>query len=92
MTPEHLSAILAAAEAKKDDKGWSKAKEGRLLTLYIANNGVSLSVARIQTVRLEGKLVHARSVKDETFILCLDDIFAGAVEAPVASGRKAGFV
>jgi hypothetical protein len=93
MSPDHLSALLAAAEAKKDEKGWSKTKEGRLLTLYVAANGASLSVSKVQALRVEGMLVHAKTVKEELFILALETVYAGAVEAPAsAGGRKAGFV
>jgi hypothetical protein len=92
MTQEHLAALLAAAEAKKDDKGWAKAKTGRLVTLYAAYNGASLTVGRIEALRSDGALVHARTVKDEVYVLQLADVFAGAVEAPPQSSRKAGFV
>ena len=38
MTEEHLTALLSAAEAKKDDKGWVAAADGRLF-LGDDNNG-----------------------------------------------------
>ncbi len=45
MTEEHLSALLSAAEAKKDDKGWVGAADGRLFTFYVAYGGAGLTVS-----------------------------------------------
>jgi hypothetical protein len=93
MTDEHLSALLALCEAgKKDKEGWFHLPEGRHLTLYGAFNGASLNVSRIADVRRDGELVAVRTVKGETFLLALADLFAGAVEASPAQSRKAGFV
>jgi len=92
MTEEHLSALLAVADAKKDSDGWLTPPEGRQLTLYVAANGASLTVNRIEALRVEGGLVKAKTVKSELFVLALADLFAGAVDAPVNTTRKAGFV
>jgi hypothetical protein len=92
MTEQHFSALLMASEAKKASDGWLKLPEGRHLTLYVAFNGASLTVSRIEAVRAEGGLVRARTVKGEVFVLALSDVFAGAADAPAAGGRKAGFV
>jgi len=91
MTEEHLAALLTAAEAKKDSSGWSKPAEGRLVSLHVASNGASLSVGRIEALKVEKGLVTARSVKGELYVLALADVFAGAVEAPPSEGRRAGF-
>ena len=93
MTEEHLTALLNAAEAKKDDKGYFAPPEGKLLTLYVASGSSTLSVSRIEAVRHEQGLVHARTKKGELFVLALQDIYAGAVEETQGgSTRKAGFV
>jgi hypothetical protein len=93
MTEEHLSSLLAVAEAgKKDKDGWLALPEGRHITFYCAYNGASLSVSRVSHLSREGELISARTVKGETFVLALSDIFAGAVEAPAGTSRKAGFV
>ena len=91
MTEEHLAALLAAVEAKKNDKGWSVASEGRSLTLYAAYNGASLSVGRVEAVRSEQKLLYARTKKGEIYILALADVYAGAAEESPTVARKAGF-
>ncbi|HEX3773033.1 MAG TPA: hypothetical protein VHV51_01145 [Polyangiaceae bacterium] len=91
MTEEHLTALLNAAEAKKDDKGWVSAADGRLFTLYIAYSGAGLTVSRIEAVRIEGKLLHARTNRGELYLLALGDVYAGALEGPAATSRKAGF-
>ena len=91
MTEEHLTALLNAAEAKKDDKGWVGAADGRLFTLYVAFNGAGLTVSRVEAVRIEGKLLHARTNRGELYLLSLSEVYAGAIEGPTANSRKAGF-
>ena len=92
MNQDHLSALLAAAGAKKDSEGWIKAPDGHHLTLHAAFNGVGRAVNRVVAVRVEGPLLHARTAKGDLYIVALSDVFAGAVEGATASGRKAGFV
>lgn len=92
MTLEHWAALLEASGAKKDERGFLTPPEGKLLTLYVASGSATLSVQRIEAVRHDHGLVHARTKKGELFVLALQDIFAGAVEETQGSGRKAGFV
>ncbi len=92
MTDDHLSALIAAAEAKKEKDGFYSLPEGRHLTLYAAFNGANLNVSRVSSLKRDGELVLVRTTKGETFILALADLFAGSVEAPSTSTRKAGFV
>ncbi|HET9955431.1 MAG TPA: hypothetical protein VFQ61_13040 [Polyangiaceae bacterium] len=91
MTEEHLSALLSAAEAKKNDQGFLQPSEGRTITLYMASGGASLQVSKIEALRTERDLVHARTTKGELFVLALVDVFAGSVDGPSSGGRKAGF-
>jgi hypothetical protein len=92
MTEEHLSALLGAAEAKKDGEGWMRPPEGRNITLYVSSNGASMTVGKVEALRVAGQLLRARTVRGEEFVLALEDVFAGAVDAPATAGRKAGFV
>ena len=93
MTLEHWAALMEASGAKKDDKGYLAPPEGKLLTLYLSSGSSTLSVQRIEAVRQEQGLVHARTKKGELFVLALADLFAGAVEETQGSSqRKAGFV
>ncbi len=92
MTQEHWAALIEASGAKKDDKGYFTPPEGKLLTLYVSSGSATLSVQRIEAVRHEQGLVYARTKKGETFVLALQDVFAGAVEESQGSSRKAGFV
>ena len=91
MTVDHLNAIIKAAEARKDDKGWFATQEGRHVTLYVASGGSSLTVSRIEALRVDGALVLARTVRGEEYLLALEDVFAGAVEPQAQGGRRAGF-
>lgn len=92
MTDDHLGALLTVAEGKKEKDGWFTLPEGRHITLYVAFNGASLSVSKITHVKRDGGLLVARTVKEESFLLAIADVYAGSVEAPASSGRKAGFV
>ena len=92
MTLEHWAALIEASGAKKDDKGYLATPEGKLLTLYVSSGNSTLSVQRIEALREDKGLVHARTKKGETFVLALQDVFAGAVEETQNSSRKAGFV
>ena len=92
MTNQHLAELLAAAEAEEDDDGWACAGQGRLITLHAASGGASLTVSRIEALRVDGGLVKARTVRGEMYLLALADVFAGAVETSASSARRAGFV
>ena len=92
MTEEHLASLLSSAKAKKDDEGWHVPGEGRHLTLYVSANGASLNIGRVEALRTDKSLLHARTVKGELYVLALEDVFAAAIEATAAGGRKAGFV
>jgi hypothetical protein len=92
MTPEHLTALLGAAEAKKNDDGWVTLPEGRGLTLYVGSNGATLTVGRVQRLKLDGALVHARTNKGEHFVVALADAYAGSIDAASNTQKKAGFV
>lgn len=92
MTQEHWAALVEASGAKKDNEGFLTPPEGKLLTLYVSSGSATLSVQRIEAVRHEAGLIHARTKKGELFVLALEDVFAGAVEETQGSSRKAGFV
>lgn len=92
MTLEHFAALIEASGAKKGNDGFFAPPEGKVLTLYVSAGSGTLSVQRIEAVRQEQGLVHARTKKGELFVLSLLDLFAGAVEETQGSSRKAGFV
>jgi hypothetical protein len=91
MTEEHLTALLNVAEAKKDDKGYLKAGDGRALSFYAASSGANLTVTKVEAVKVEKHLMYARTTRGEIFVLALEDVFAGSVDQPPSAGRKAGF-
>ncbi len=94
MTENMYSALLSKAEAKKDKTGEAALPEGRTLTLYVAHAGCSISVSRLVAVRLEqGGILEARDNKGETYILNLDDVFAGSISggSKGSPSRTAGF-
>ncbi len=93
MTEEMLKAVLDTAHAKADKDGFATLPEGRPLTLYAAHNGVSLTVGKVESIKISHGVVRAVTSKGETF-LALEDIFAAAVEGggDATHGRKAGFL
>jgi hypothetical protein len=91
MTQDHLSAILDLLSAKVDKDGWSTFSEGRGLTLYVAHEGVQLTVPRVEAIAVKGGIVRARTAKGEVYIVALEDVFAAAAEATATQTRKAGF-
>jgi hypothetical protein len=92
MTPEHFDAILKNAQAKGDKDGFQVMPDGGSLTLYVAHDGASLSVSRIEAVKMDGELVYARTQKRETFAVVRSDIYAVAAEgASGQTARRAGF-
>ncbi len=94
MTEEMFRAVLETASAKNDKDGWSALPEGRLMTLYAAHEGVSLTIAKVEAVKASQRTVWARSSKGDTYVVSLDDLFAAALDrgSESASGRKAGFL
>lgn len=94
MTETMFASVLDSARSKTDSDGWHTFPDGRLVTLYAAHNGASLTVAKIEAIRASGGALRARTQKGETFHLSLEDVFAIACDAgstPTA-GRKAGFL
>jgi hypothetical protein len=91
MTQEHLSALLAAGEATKTGEGWMTLPDARSLTLYVASGGVPLSIGRVQSIRQEGGLLHAKTHKGEHYVVAIVDAYAGSVDAPSNIAKKAGF-
>ena len=94
MTDATLQKILSEAEAKKEG-GEFRLGDGRRLTFYAGHAGVSLTVTRIEGVKiLEEGTVVARNDKGDRFFVSLADLFGVAVEGSTttSSSRKAGFL
>jgi hypothetical protein len=93
MTEEMLRTVLETAQAKADKEGTAALPQGRLLTLYTAHAGVGLTVGKVERVRIAGGSVRAHTVKGDTYVLALEDLFAAAIEGTGEPGaqRKAGF-
>jgi hypothetical protein len=94
MTDEMLHAVLETAGAKLDKEGWSTLPEGRLMTLYAAHGGVPLTLAKIEGVKVSQRVVWARTLKGESYVISLEDLFAAALDRghEAQAGRKAGFL
>jgi hypothetical protein len=92
MTQEHLAALLSAGEATKNADGWMALPDTRSMTLYVTGGSSSISIGRVQALRHDGTLLHARTSKGEHFVVSLADAYAGSVDAPSGVAKKAGFL
>ena len=93
MTQEQLDAILKQLSAKADKEGWWTMPEGALLTVHVAHDGAALAISRLESLRVDGGIVTARTHKRELHCFVRDDVFALASEPGVGEkGRsRAGF-
>ncbi|MDI1433549.1 MULTISPECIES: hypothetical protein [Polyangium] len=94
MTEDMLRTVLDTASVTTDPEGWLRLPEGQLLTLYVAHDGVSLNIAKVESLRIAHGVIRARSIKGESFFVAREDLFAVSVDGgtKLAAGRKAGFL
>jgi len=77
-----------------DKDGFLALPDGASVTLYAAHDGASLTIAKVEAIRLDGELVFARTSKRETYTFAQGDLFALALSvegAPGQPSRRAGF-
>ncbi len=90
-----LLKVLLEIEAKKEE-GEHRLGEGRRLTLYAGHGGATLTVTRVEGLRLlEDGTVVARNDKGDRYFVSLTDLFAVAAEGgagTTSASRKAGFL
>ena len=91
MTNEGWKAALAGVPVQVDGEGWSVLAPDRILTLYVAHGAAALTVPKVDALKVDGVLIRARTRKDETYVMELDDLFAIAIESPPPVDRKTGF-
>lgn len=94
MSPEHLQEILELCEASTaDDRGFRELPGKTALTLYLACEGVGLTISEVDALAVRGHHVQARTRKGNLFVLALEDVFAANIEgrAEPKPGRRAGF-
>lgn len=90
MTGDQLAALLEVAEATQADAGWSSLGQ-QSLTLHTAYGAAALSLAHIESVKLSGSLLLAKSRRGETHVVILDNVVGGTIEPSRETSRKAGF-
>lgn len=91
MTLEELKSVLAAAEVTHEGE-WAELPEGRTATVHVACNGVGLPISRVTALKFVSPLLHAKTSREELFVVSTADVFAFAVDLGSHHGRKAGFV
>lgn len=93
MSPEDIQEILKVCEATNGENGFRELPQKTTLNLYLAKNGVGLTVNNIEAVALRGHHLQARTQKGDLYMVVLDDVFAANVEgrAQPKGARRAGF-
>lgn len=94
MTGEQLEAILKTIGAKSDKDGWQGLPDGNTLGIYVAHEGASITISRVESLRRDGDIVYARNAKRELFAVVRSDIFALSLDSEgtaAKTGRRAGF-
>ncbi len=93
MVGDNLQTILENAQAKVEKDGFGVLPEGTTATLYLAHNGVGLTISRVNAIKVDRSTLHARTAKHETFTLDPGDLFAVALEGAQGGppARRAGF-
>lgn len=69
-----------------EEGGFDVLPDGAQLTLYVAHQGASLGITRIDAYRAKGELLALRTAKKETFYVRLADVYA--VSADGAAGGQ----
>ncbi len=95
MIEKMFKSLLAKAEATTSKRGPAVLPSGKTITLYVANNGASMSVNKVVSLRLDGDMVEATNNKGELFFFALADLYAASVSGAMGDGaaaRKAGFL
>jgi hypothetical protein len=94
MTDTMLQAILDEVQAKSEN-GERILPDGRRCTLYVSHDGVGLTVAKVESIRIGDGLLRAKNDKGEIYVVALQDLFAASIDSAggtSSSGRKAGFI
>jgi len=93
MSPEQVNEILTMCEASAGEGGFRDLPPKTTLSLYLARNGVGMTVGSIEALALKGLSVQARTTKGEIYVFALEDVFVANVEGKAQSKttRRAGF-
>lgn len=92
MTHAELDAIMKTLLAKADKDGWTLFPEGSSATLHIAKDGASLTLSRVEGVKVDGAILYARTSKKEMYATLAEDLLAVAFDPGSSQpARRAGF-
>lgn len=88
MTRDQIEAVLKTAQAKLDKESGYALPEGSNVTFHVAHDGASLAFSKLESVKIDGDLLYAKSAK-QTVAIVLSDVFAVAVEGGGNQPRRA---
>lgn len=79
MTREQIEAVLKTFQAKSDKEGGHALPEGSNVTFQVCHDGASVSIQKVESVRIDGELLYAKGAKQLTAVVA-SDVFAVSVE------------
>lgn len=88
MTRDQIESVLKTAQAKLDKESGYALPEGANVTFHVAHDGASLAFGKLESVKIDGDLLYARSAK-QTIAIVLSDVFAVSVEGAGNQPRRA---
>jgi hypothetical protein len=89
MTKDQLEGVIEGSGATKSGAEW-RFPEGVGVTIHVSRGGAGLTVARVESVRVDKALVVARTTRGDSYAFDTADVLAVQVEGGSAS-RRAGF-
>jgi len=89
MTKDQLEGVLEGGGATKAGADW-RLPEGVGMTLHVSRGGTGLTVAKVETVRVDKALVVARTTRGDSYAFDTADVLAVQLEGG-ATSRRAGF-
>ena len=94
MTDKELEAVLKTLQTKTNKDGWADAPEASSLTVYVSHGGGTLTISRVESVKIDGDVVYARTNKKDIYGVSRGSVFAVSADGLTAgqpSRRTAGF-
>ena len=86
-----IEQLLTILPVETDTDGWSVLTDKRSCTLYASRGNAALTVSGVESFKLEGDIMIARTHKTGTYAIALDTIFSVSLDETSSRDRRAGF-
>ena len=92
MTHAELDTIFKTYGAKAGKDGWLAFPEGSVVSIHVAREGASLTLARVDGVKFDGEVLFGRTPKKELYAARTADVLAVSYDPGSSQpARRAGF-